>query len=424
MLGYVQARVVRPLIENQTLLILCVTTILVMMNHGIISPVLPLYAQSFGVGTAMIGLTITVFGAARLVMNLPAGFLSEWYGRRLLLFGGPAVVALGALASGLAPSFAWLIAFRFVSGAGSAMYMTGALILLTDITTEENRGRLMSLYQGSLLAGVAIGPAVGGFVAQAFGLAAPFFLVAALATLTMLWSFGRMPETAHRQRQSASTPLGRGGKEVPTRESASQRVVSILARPGFLLVCLLTLSIFLTRTGSRLTLLPLVGENRLGMGPGALGLVFAMMTVLNMLTLAPAGTMIDKLGRKAAIVPSALLTGAALVLFAVSGEVWVFILAGILHGFGTGILGPAPAAYAADVAPAGMRGVTMSLYRTFGDAGFVIGPVLLGSLADLAGFGWALAFNALVLVSFALLFAVFARETLRRPAAPQPQEVV
>ena len=66
MLSYVEARVVRPLIENQTLLILCVTTVVVMMGHGIISPVLPLYAQSFGVGTAMIGLTITVFRAARL----------------------------------------------------------------------------------------------------------------------------------------------------------------------------------------------------------------------------------------------------------------------------------------------------------------------------------------------------------------------
>ncbi len=423
MLSYVEARVVRPLIENQVLLILCATTVLVMMSQGIISPVLPLYAQSFGVGTAMIGLTISVFGAARLVVNLPAGLLSERYGRRLLLFGGPAVVALGSLGSGLAPTFGWLIASRFVSGAGSAMYMTGAIILLADITTEENRGRLMSIYQGSLLAGVAVGPAVGGFVAEAFGLAAPFFLVAALAALTTLWSFGRMPETTQRQREAA-TPPERGEREARGLKSARQSVLSVLAQPGFLLVCLLTLSIFLTRTGSRLTLLPLVAENRLGMSPGTLGLVFTMMTVLNLLTLAPAGTMIDKLGRKAVIVPSALVTGAALLLFAVSGEVWVFVLAGVLHGLGTGVVGPAPAAYAADLAPADMRGMTMSLYRTFGDAGFVIGPVLLGSLADLAGFGWALAFNALLLVSIALLFAVFARETLRRSAAPQPQDAL
>src|SRR3989304_4589007 len=100
MLAYVEARVVRPLAENQTLLILCVTTAVVMMGQGVISPVLPLYAQSFGVGTAMIGLTITVFGAARLLVNLPAGVLSERYGRRLLLFGGAAGTAPGAPAGG------------------------------------------------------------------------------------------------------------------------------------------------------------------------------------------------------------------------------------------------------------------------------------------------------------------------------------
>jgi MFS family permease len=184
------------------------------------------------------------------------------------------------------------------------------------------------------------------------------------------------------------------------------------------------MSIFLTRTGARLTILPLVGENRLGMSPAALGGVFTMMTLLNLATLAPAGTMIDKLGRKAVIVPSALVTGAALVLFAVSGNVWLFVFAALIHGLGTGIVGPAPAAYAADIAPPDMRGVSMGLYRTFGDAGFVIGPVLLGGLADIAGFGWALAFDAIVLVSIALLFAVFARETLHRPVFPQPQEAV
>ncbi len=48
----------------------------------------------------------------------------------------------------------------------------------------------------------------------------------------------------------------------------------------------------------------------------------------------------------------------------------------------------------------------------------------LGGLADLTGFGVALTFDAVVLVIFALLFGVFARETLRRPVVPQPQEAV
>src|SRR3989337_972324 len=105
MFAYLEARVVRPLAENQTLLILCVTTVVVMMGWGIMSPVLPLYAQSFGVGTAMVGLTITAVGGARLLVNLPAGVISERYGRRVLLFGGPAVTVVASVAGGLAPTF-------------------------------------------------------------------------------------------------------------------------------------------------------------------------------------------------------------------------------------------------------------------------------------------------------------------------------
>ena len=133
LLSYVDGRVIQPLRGNQRLLILCATTVIVMMGQGIISPVLPLYAKSFGVTTAMIGLTISVFGAARLVLNLPADFLSERFGRRLLLVGGPAITALGSLLSGLAPDLWLLLVFRFLAGAGSAMYMTGAMILLVDI---------------------------------------------------------------------------------------------------------------------------------------------------------------------------------------------------------------------------------------------------------------------------------------------------
>jgi MFS family permease len=238
----------------------------------------------------------------------------------------------------------------------------------------------------------------------------------------MLWSFGRMPETVHLSREQATTAARESPDQAAPRQTVRQSVLSLLVRPDFLLVSMLTMSIFLTRTGGRLTLLPLLGENRLGMSPALLGLVFAMMTVLQLIVLLPGGTLIDRLGRKALIVPSALVTGVALVLFAVSGHVWVFIMAAVIHGFGTGILGPAPAAYAADIAPPGMRGVTMGLYRTFGDAGFVIGPVALGGLADLTGFGPALTVDAILLVSVALLFALFARETLKRPVVPQSRE--
>lgn len=408
--GYMRGRVVRPLAENQTLLILCVTTVVVMLGQGVISPVLPLYAQSFGVGTAVVGLSISLFGAARLVANLPAGFLSERYGRRLLLVGGPAITVVGSVLSGLAPNIWLLLLFRFISGAGSALYMTGAMVYLTDITTDENRGRLMSIYQGSLLLGVTLGPAIGGFVAAGFGLRSPFFLVAALALLGMVWGLVRLPETGLRVERRLSPAEEKVSIPEPV-ETRHGVILSLLRDPNFLLISLVSLSIFLTRSGGRLSLVPLVGRNRLDLDAAELGLIFALSNVVNLLVLLPAGTLADRLGRKRVIVPSMVATGIAFILYAIARDPWVFVLAAVIDGAG---LAGVPAAYAADIAPPSLRGVSMGLYRTFGDVGFVAGPVLLGWLADAGGFGRALGLNAVILIGVGLAFGLLARETLVR----------
>src|SRR5690606_32911699 len=140
-------------------------------------PVLPLFADQFGVGTAMIGLTLSTFALARLILNVPLGVLADRYGRRMLLISGPPVTAVGMIGSGFSQAIVQLLAWRFVAGAGSAMYMTGAQIYLADISTPENRARFIGTNQGALLLGVSIGPGVGGLIAEFWGLRAPFYVV-------------------------------------------------------------------------------------------------------------------------------------------------------------------------------------------------------------------------------------------------------
>lgn len=421
MSSYISGRILRPLADNEILLVLCSTTAVVMMGHGIISPVLPLFAKTFGVGAALAGLSISIFGAARLLTNLPAGFLSDRFGRRALLVGGPVIVTISSILSGLSPNFWMLIASRFVAGAGSAMYMTGAMVLIADVTAPGNRGRVMSIYQGSILLGVSLGPAVGGGVAEIAGVRAPFYVVGALAGIATVWSFLRMPSMAARVTLVGDEPVPELDPDrEPTREDGEfdpgrgtiRLVRSLMARPEFALVCVLNMAIFLTRTGGRLTLLPLVGEEKVGLSFGELGAIFTMMTVLNLLVLIPVGTMLDKFGRKAVILPSALMLGASLAMYAASSSVWMYVAASVVLGVGSGVLGPAPAAYAADVAPEKARGLAMGMFRTFGDIGFVIGPLGMGGLADLAGFSFALIFDGAIVVVFAALFVLLARETI------------
>ena len=181
--------------ENEAVFVVCASTALVMLGQGLVGPILPLFAKTFDVSTAAIGASLSAFALARLLFNVPSGLAADRWGRRLLLVGGPLISGVGNVLSGTAGSFELFLAWRFLSGIGSAIYMTGATIVISDIATDSNRGRLMALNQGSLLFGVTLGPAVGGIAAEIAGLRAPFYLVGATTFAAAIWNLFRVPET-------------------------------------------------------------------------------------------------------------------------------------------------------------------------------------------------------------------------------------
>ena len=90
-----------------------------------------------------------------------------------------------------------------------------------------------------------------------------------------------------------------------------------------------------------------------------------------------------------------------------------FVAACILWSVASSIGGSAPAAYAADSAPPGMNAAAMSTFRMMGDAGYVIGPLALGLIADFYGPVTALVIAASLIVAVGAAFAVAAPETHR-----------
>ena len=361
------------------------------------------------------GILITAFGVARILTNIPAGGLSERVGRRPLLIAGPLLTSLAALLTGLATQFPQLIVFRLIQGLGSALQTTTAMTTMADITTREARGRYMSLYQGSLLLGQSFGPALGGLVAERWGFRAVYFVYSGLALLAAIWAFSVVPETREHIHK-ASAPTKTAANPVDCAGESRGAALALLAEPGFILVSLVTLGIFFTRTGSRSTVLPLFGSSLLGLSPGQLGFTFTFIAIWNLLTLNCSGVLADKLGRKAVIVPGCVLSGLALWVFSMSGSYTLFLVSAALLGISTGLAGPAPAAYVADLAKPGQYGLTMGIYRTFGDVGVSVGPILLGWLSDRFTYAFALRTNALMLIVFGLAFGLWAKETMRRRA--------
>ncbi len=395
----------RQSLRNQEQVVaVSISTMLVMMGQGILGPVLPLFTVELGFGAAAAGAAVGAFALARLLFNVPLGALSDTRGRRLLIVVGPAVVAVGMIGSGLATGLLSLIVWRFIAGLGSSMYMTGSLAYVVDIATPGNRTRLLAVNQAALLLGVAIGPWLGGFVGARFGLRAPFFVVAAAALAAAVYAYLRMPETLP-ERQTHSDAQ-------PNTAKTEHGMRSLLTVP-FIAIAFVSFAQFLTRGTSPQALIPLAGAETFSMDVDTIGLLLGAMALMSLLLLPAASTVADRWGRARVIVPSLWIVAASLAVIGSATTAAVFVVGSLIFGFGNAVSGPAPAAYAADVSSARSRGLAMGAFRTAGDLGLLIGPPVLGAVADSSGYHWAFWVNSGIVAAAAVVLGLATRSNSR-----------
>jgi DHA1 family multidrug resistance protein-like MFS transporter len=404
--------VTRPPFGDVRILVwMCVLIAINQLGFGSVVPVLPLYARSFGVSQAAIGLSIAIYGLARFLVAVPVGQLSDRLGRRPVLALGGLITAAGNLLCAYAPNYPTFVGARFVAGVGAAFVLTAGQIVLADITTAAVRGRAMAIYQGSFLFAVGLGPFPGGLLAEHFGLAAPFTAYAITGTLASAVAWLRIPETMRHRDHDAGKALA------PVPPFWIQlRILS--GRIGFLLVSLVSFAAAFTRTGALFNVIPVLGQDRLRLSPDRIGFALALGTLVGFGCAYPAGMLVDRYGRKAVIVPATLLTSVSLLLFLAIPSYAGYLAACLAWGLAQGVGGVAPAAYAVDVAPPRMNAAAMGLYRSLSDSGYVVGPLILGLITDVFGIDAALATGAGLLAAVGLLFAWGAPESYERSRAP------
>jgi MFS transporter, DHA1 family, multidrug resistance protein len=377
------------------------------LGFGGIVPVIALYARSFGVLQSAIGLAIAIYGLARFLVAVPTGQLADRFGRRATLVMGGLVTALGNLLCAYAPSFPALVAARFVAGAGAAMILVTGVIVLADITAPAHRGRTMAIYQGVFTFAVGVGPLPGGYLAERYGLHAPFLVYAVAGFLAAIVAWLQIPETRDvrgAEWAGAATPLPRFGGQIRL----------LAGHTGFMLVSLISFTSAVARTGALFNVIPVLAHDRLMLTTERIGLGLALASIVGLALAYPAGVLVDRFGRKVVIVPSTVVSGISLLLFLVAPSYGWFLAGCVAWSVAAGVSGAAPAAYAADVAPPGMNAAALSTFRMLSDLGYVVGPVALGAITDVFGPEAALAGTAALLAAVAVLFARFAPETYRR----------
>src|SRR5438874_1689174 len=153
---------------------------------GAINLARPLFASSFGVPVILVTLIVTSNSISHLVSGPVTGFLMDRFGRKPMLMIGLFIRTASLFAEYWADSYLAYILLEFVGGLGVAVWVTGANILVADLTVQTNRGRAVALRTMSTRLGFVLGPLVGGVLAVAFDLRSIFLFSALTKAIIMV----------------------------------------------------------------------------------------------------------------------------------------------------------------------------------------------------------------------------------------------
>jgi MFS family permease len=366
---------------------------------GLLLPVLPVFAESFGVSYALVGLVLAGEALGTLLADVPAGILIRRLDRKWVMALGIGLVGLSVIALFWSQTIWEVLLYRIISGLGAALWNLSRHAYLSEATNKTNRGRAIALFGGTNRLGGFLGPVVGGFLAAQFGLRSPFLLcgVLALCTIPIALVFVEKGQMAVRQ-------VSHYHFLTVLQEHWRVLFTAGLGQLGAQMV-----------RAARNVLIPLYGSS-LGLGLESVGLILSLSAFVDVALFYPAGVIMDKLGRKYAIVPSFTLQALGLLVIPFASGFVGLLVAATLTGLGNGLSSGTMMTLGSDLAPKDSLGEFLGVWRLIGDSGFTGGPVIVGLIADVL----ALPAAALVMATIGLvsagLFAFGVPETHPRSA--------
>jgi MFS family permease len=386
--------------------LLGVVVFLVIAATNIMTPLLPDVRNDFGVSIATAGVIVGSYGLARLVTDLPAGFVIDALGHRLVGAVGVVVLILASLVGLNASSVEMLVAARVGSGFAVALLTTVGLAALGASATTANRGKVMSFFHVANNTGIAFYPLLGGFVGAAFGWRATFGVTIGLAILAGVILTPVLLRV--RMRETSRARAGKGDERVL---QGRERTVALGATNYGVVANMIN------RHGFRNTVLPLYAATSLGLGGVSIASGIALMSITGLLVATPGGMMGDRIGRRRVIMTGLVAIAVGDLVFLLTHDLVTFLVCAGLIGFGD-FFSSSQTALLSEIVPGQHRTKVLAGYRFSSDLGAFLGPVVLAALMDLVNAQAAIVLAAAILVtaSLAARFGVPARVDER--AAP------
>jgi len=372
------------------LVVIFVTVFIDLLGFGIIIPLLPFYAESFGASAFAIGLLGTSFSLMQFLFSPIWGRWSDRIGRKPIILVGLMGSCLSYLALALSTSLTLVFVARVIGGIAGANIPT-AQAYIADVTTPENRARGMGMVGAAFGLGFIFGPAIGGILSR-ISPETPMWFASALCLANFVAAWFLLPES----RSADATTKGLGRMEAFRHA---------LSKPALLLLLSLFFLVTLAFSGFEATF-AIFSEARFGYTSSTIGFVFAFIgVVLALVQGVLVGKVVKKVGERR-LIPlaiAAIAIGIGLIPF-----VWnVPTLLGALGilAVGMGFNNPSLTAMVSKISDPNDQGGILGLASSLGSLGRVVGPAWGGYLYD--SYGMKMPYlSAAVLMAFACVVSL------------------
>ena len=375
----------------------------IVSTTNILTPLLPDIRTEFGVSITTAGVIVGSYGLARLLVDLPAAFVSARIGPRRISLAALVLLVASCILGLNASSVERLILARVGSGIAVGILSTVILSSLSATATPPNRGKVMSLFHVANNIGIAAYPLMGGLIGATAGWRATFLVMLVLALAAAAILLQVLPRIDPRRAGAAQGSAGAGARVLHGRE----RTVAIVATNVGVVANMIN------RHGFRNTVLPLYAATAIGLGGISIATAIALMSITGLIVATPGGMLGDRIGRRRVITAGLAAIAAGDLVFLLTGDLVTFLLAAGLIGFGD-FFSSSQTALLSEIVPPDQRTKVLGGYRFSADLGAFIGPVLLAAVMDLVSVQATILLAAGILLCASLVARVGVPQTFDR----------
>ena len=344
---------------TRPLLIIFLTIFVNLVGFGIIIPLLPFYAETFGASPLVVGLLFAVFSLCQLAAAPALGELSDRWGRRPILIFSLAGTVVSFVMLALAHSLTMLFLARVVDGLSGGNIST-ARAYVADVTEPKDRARAYGLIGAAFGMGFIFGPALSGILAH-ISYTAPIWAAAAITLVATMMAWLWLPETVHRTHAGTGNPL--------------RHLPALLRRPGLNRMLAIDF-VYWFAFAIFQTTFALFAEDRFHFDVPETGYFFAAFGVLGAIV---QGGMIrpivHRLGDKTTFIVGLLCAAFGLITSAYAHSVTMFALTLVPVAFGMGFGHPTVSSLVSRAARGDEQGRVQGAASAVESLGRTIGPV-------------------------------------------------